>query len=135
MICAQQGQCSFVAILPEGSSLLFFEDEEKSFLLANIWNSAATHDGVGFCRSAIARLPPPALGAEAPPLPFFMSPRPQENSNSILLSPCTGMHVLPLNLGCLLTPAHTYKAQNKCKKQKRGGGGEVLNQGLGISLS
>ena len=78
MIWAQQGQCSFVAILPEGSSLLFFEDEEKSFLLANIWNSAATHDGAGFCRSAIARLPPPALGAEAPPLPFFMSPRPQE---------------------------------------------------------
>jgi len=102
--------------------LLFFEDEEKSFLLANIWNSAATHDGVGFCRSAIARLPPPALGAEAPPLPFFMSPRPQENSNSILLSPCTGMHVLPLNLGCLLTSAHILtKPKINARNRKEGG--------------
>ena len=63
-----------VAISPGGSSLFFLEDEEKSFLLANIWNSAATHDGAGFCRSVIARPPaaPPPLGAEA--LPLFMPP-------------------------------------------------------------
>lgn len=45
----------------------------------------------------------------------------KKNSNSILLSTCTVMHILLLNLGCLLTLAHTYKAQNKCKKQKTGG--------------
>jgi len=79
MICAEKGQRSPVAISPGGSSLLFLEDEEKSFLLANIWNSAATHDGDGFCRSVIARPPPPPpLGAEA--LPLFMSPRPKRKT-------------------------------------------------------
>jgi len=71
MICAEKGQRGSIAISPGGSSLVFLEDEEKSFLLANIWNSAATHDGDGFCRSVIAR--PPAL-------PLFMSPRPKRKT-------------------------------------------------------
>jgi hypothetical protein len=63
--------------------LLFLEVEESSFLLANIWNSDATHDGAGFCRSVIARLLTPALGAEPLPPPSFMPPRPK-SSDSIL---------------------------------------------------
>lgn len=75
--------------------MLFLEDEEKSFLLANIWNSAATRDGAGFCRSVIARPLPPPLGAEA--VPLFMYPRhdqKRETKNSILPKPCAAMRLL-----------------------------------------
>jgi hypothetical protein len=63
--------------------LVLLEEEEKSFLLASIWNSAATHDG--FCRSVIARLPPPTAFAaeEEEEPPFFMSPRPREDGSRI----------------------------------------------------
>lgn len=106
----EQCTTTILAISPGGSSLVFLEDEEKSFFLASIWNSDATHDVAGFCRSTIARLlPPPPLAAVAE-LPPFMppplhthTPTRTRNSNSKIFQ---SLFLLPLSLSLSLAVSY-----------------------------
>jgi hypothetical protein len=103
------------------------EDEEKSFLLANIWNSAATRDGAGFCRSVIARPPPPPLGAEA--VPLFMSPRhDQKEKLKTQFSPSLVLQCVSSRTSDVSLPYR--RRNNKCKQAKKD-----AEQTLQVSLS